>query len=278
MFSKRVVIIVGVLILLAANMIALTISSKNRSSTRGFGRVIISLVAPFQEIITHTIHSTRDVWSHYFSLASAARERDLLRDSLAQSLEKANHYRELELANVRLRELLHFKQSMAHTILAAEVIGRDPSPWFKSVTINKGRLEGIRRGLPVVVPAGIVGQVIEVANHYSKVLLIIDQNSSVDALVQRTRARGVVKGKSSRECILQYALRKLEIASGDTIVSSGLDGVYPKGLSIGSVSRVVRQSAGIFQDVTVSPFVDFDKLEEVLIILRVAYGDMRDGP
>jgi rod shape-determining protein MreC len=116
-------------------------------------------------------------------------------------------------------------------------------------------------------PQGIVGQVIEVSKHYSKVMLIIDRNSAVDALVQRTRARGVIKGESTDLCRLDYVLRKNDVRIGDTVLSSGLDGVYPKGLLVGQVSEVIQHDADIFHDVIVTPFVDFEKLEEVLVVL-----------
>ena len=268
MFSKKVALIIGVIVLIAVNMTALTISSKSRQSSYGPGRIIISLVAPFQEMLTHTIRFARDVWRHYFFLVSAAKERDRLKDQLATARQELDRYREIDLSNRRLRELVNFKQATASSILAAEIIGKDPSTWYKTVIIDKGRLDGLDEGLPVVVPAGIVGQTIAVAKHYAKVLLIIDQNSAVDALIQRTRSRGVVKGDSLRQCNLRYALRKHEIHLGDRVISSGLDGVFPKGLSIGSVTEIMRPSAGIFQDVVVTPFVDFEKIEEVLVMLR----------
>jgi rod shape-determining protein MreC len=265
MFSKQLVIIVGAFILIVANLIALTISSNNQDAPSGPGQ-IISLVAPFQEVATHGIRFARDVWSHYFTLVSVAKERDQLKLRLEQGVERENRYREMELANQRLRELLNFQQTIESEVLAAEVIGKDPSPWFKTMLIDRGESDGVRKGLPVVVPSGIVGQIIQVAKHHAKVLLIIDQNSAVDALVQRTRSRGVVKGQPD-QCILQYALRKHEINVGDWIVSSGLDGVFPKGFAIGKVSSVVRRNAGIFQDITVAPFVDFETIEEVLIVM-----------
>ena len=153
-------------------------------------------------------------------------------------------------------------------MLAAEVIGKDPSSWFKTIIIDKGSTDGVGRGDPVVVPEGIAGQIMEVAENYSKVLLIIDRNSAVDSLVQRTRARGVIKGESIRQCTLEYVLQKNEVKAGDTIVSSGLDGVYPKGLRVGEVSEVNTGSSGIFKEVIVNPYVDFEKLEEVLVIVN----------
>ena len=130
---------------------------------------------------------------------------------------------------------------------------------------------------PVVVAEGIVGQVMDVSDRYAKVLLLIDQDSAVDALVQRSRARGVIKGDDEGRCTFQYVLRKDDIGVGDIVVSSGLDGVFPKGLRVGHVSEVVRRNAGLFQDVVITSFVDFEKLEEVLVVLTEPGADSGDG-
>ena len=119
----------------------------------------------------------------------------------------------------------------------------------------------------MIVPEGIVGYVLNASDHDSKVLLIIDRNSSADALVQRTRARGLAQGIPGSLCRFDYALRKLDIKIGDTVVTSGFDNIYPKGLRIGYISKVIRRNSGLFQDVELTPYADFTKLEEVMIIL-----------
>lgn len=227
----------------------------------------ISLVTPLQSAVTKTLRVTKQVWYHYFYLVSVAHERDMIEKRLSQSIESLNHLKELELSNRRYRKLLRFEQRITHKNVVAQIVGKDPSPWFKSVLVNKGTAENIRVGLPVIVPEGIVGLVTEVSRHCAKVLLIIDRNSAVDALIQRTRARGIIRGKASNRCIFQYVLRKHEIEKGDAVVSSGVDGIFFKGLRIGSVSEVIRRQSGIFQQVIVTPYVDFETLEEVVILL-----------
>jgi rod shape-determining protein MreC len=266
MFSKKMVVTIGVIILIAVNAVVLSLNAR-RYSTLGLGRIAVSFAAPFQELVTHTTRFSRDVWRDYFYLVGVARENHELRARLNQAAEKSNQWQETELANERLRSLLNFQKAITGQLVAAEVIGRDPSAWFKTLIIDKGRADGVIKGLPVVMPLGIAGQVIEVSNHYSKVMLIIDRNSAVDALVQRTRARGVVKGESADWCRLQYVLRKNDVRVGDTVVSSGLDGVFPKGLRIGRVADVQDQDAEIFHEIKVVPFVDFEKLEEVLVVV-----------
>jgi rod shape-determining protein MreC len=265
MFSRQTLIILGVIVLIAVNITGLSITSRRHGA--GSGSTAISLVAPFQSVVTYSLGSVRDLWRGYFDLVSVAKENRVLRNQLAEATAKSVDYEEIRLANNRLRDLLHFQKQMPQDVVAAEVIGKDPSPWSKTVIIDKGLADGLRKGFPVLVPLGVVGLVTEAAAHYAQVLLIIDRNSAVDALVQRTRARGIVRGQASNRCGFEYALRKDDIQVGDTVVSSGLDGVYPKGLLVGTVSSVIRRNSGMFQDVTVTPRVDFEKIEEVLVVL-----------
>ncbi|MCP4351260.1 MAG: rod shape-determining protein MreC [Desulfobacterales bacterium] len=267
MFSKKTAMIVAVIILFAVNVTLFIFFFQRR--TIGVGGLSVSLTAPFQETFTKSVRFVRDIWHHYFFLVSTAKTNDNLKKALSHAVEKENQYNETNLANDRIRKLLEFRRTIADRVVAAEIIGKDPSPWFKSIIIDKGWKDEIKKGLPVLVPDGIVGMVTEVSPNYSKVLLIIDQNSSVDALIQDSRAWGIIRGKSSSQCIFKYVLRKHEIRSGDTVISSGLDGVFPKGVRVGEVSKVTKHKTGaIFQEVFVSPYVDFEKLEEVLIILK----------
>ena len=266
MFSKKMVLIVGVIILITVNVILLSFTSKSQS-TFGLGRVGLSLVSPFQELVTRSIRFARDLWEHYFFLVAVAHENENLKKSLNQFIGKNNQWHEIDLANSRLRNLLNFQKAPTNKVVAAEVIGKDPSGWFKTIIIDKGRSDGLAKGLPVVLPTGIVGQVIEAAGHYSKVMLVIDRNSAVDALVQRSRARGIIKGESADQCRFEFVLRKHDVQIDDTVIASGLDGVYPKGLRIGRVADISQRNSDIFYEITVAPFVDYEKLEEVLVIL-----------
>ena len=268
MFSKKTLMIAGIIILIAVNITILSISSKRRYPSYEPERITLFFVAPFQEVITRSIRFVREIWRHYFYLVAVAKENEQLQRELSLTIEKNRQLVEIEFSNQRLRNLLSFQRNVTDRVLAAEVIGKDPSPWFKTIIIDKGSFDGIEKGLPVVIPEGIVGQVISVSSRHSKVLLIIDPNSAADALIQRTRSRGLIKGSLGGRCLFQYVLRKHDIRVGDTVISSGLDSVYPKGLQIGKVSGVVRRNAGIFQEVTVIPYVDFEKIEEVLVVMN----------
>jgi len=269
MFSKKTVLILAGILLVTLNILLLAITIR-RPSSYGLNRAMLAFAAPFQELATRTVSAAEAMWQDYFSLVAAARENRLLRHQLDHALQQNMQYRELEAENVRLRELVSFKRSLPGEAIAAEIIGKDPSAWFKTVIVDKGSADGVQRGLPAVTTRGVVGQIIEVSVHQSKLMLIIDRNSAADALVQRTRARGIVKGASNEECYLDYVLYEDEVRVGDEVIASGFDGVYPKGLLIGTVSAVNFQGSDFFKEVKIAPAVDFDKLEDVLIILKAA--------
>lgn len=275
MFSKKMVMIIGVVFLIAVNTVVIFLTSTRRSSSES-GGAAIALISPFQAGVAKSIRFVKDTWRHYFSLVSASRENDRLKKELSLANEKNDRLREVALSNFRLRKLLDFQESMTSRTIAAEVVGKDPSLWYKTIIIDKGEVDGVRTGLPVVTPEGVVGQVTAVSGIHAKVTLIINYISGVDALVQRTRARGIVKGSADRGCRLEYVLRKHDVRTDDVIISSGLDGVFPKGHRIGRVSVVVKHKAGVFQEITVIPYVDFEKLEEVLVVMNPPELPMMD--
>ncbi|MBC2712419.1 MAG: rod shape-determining protein MreC [Desulfosarcina sp.] len=274
MFSKRMIFVAVVIILVAVNVILLTITGKHTQTPSGLGRGALVIVSPFQKHLTTFVQSVKDTWNQYFFLVSTAKENQRLKKALGQSLQQLNRCSETDLANDRLRHLLGFEEAIVRPMIAAQVVGKDPSPWSKTVIVDKGTQDGVRQGDPVVIPEGIAGVIVEASARYAKVLLLIDPNSAVDALVQQTRARGIVKGGGAGYCVFDYVLRKHEISVGDTVVSSGLDGVFPKGLRVGHISEIVRLNAGIFQKVSVTPYVDFEILEEVFIISEPASEDL----
>lgn len=259
---------VGAVILIALYMIVFSFAYLRKTSIGDAAtRTALLLASPFQAVFSSSVNLMDEIWRHYFFLISTAKENDELKQKLAEAINKNNECREIELANERLREFVKLKKQSPFQLEAAEVIAKDPSPWYQTMVINKGTKDGVISGCPVVVPEGIVGHVLTASSGSSKVLLIIDRNSSVDALVQRTRARGLAQGMTRRLCRFEYALRKLDIKIGDTVVTSGFDNIYPKGLRIGHISKIIRRNSGLFQDVELTPYADFSKLEEVMVIL-----------
>lgn len=266
MFSKKTVLIFAGILLVTLNVTFLAISTRRPADFRA-GRVLMAFAAPFQELASRGTKAARLVWQDYFSLVSVSQENRRLKQQLDEATRRSIEQREIELENLRLRDLLGFKRSLQHPSISAEIIAKDPSAWFKTVIIAKGSADGLQRGMPAVTARGIVGQIVEVSSRQARLMLIIDRNSAADALVQRTRARGIVKGSSGSECYLDYVMHEDDVQVGDQVVSSGLDGVYPKGLLVGTVAAVNFEGSDFFKDIQITPAVDFDKLEEVLIIL-----------
>jgi rod shape-determining protein MreC len=265
MFSRKMLIAVGVMLFVAINLVVISMTSRQALQVNSPEKVLITLTAPFQLGFQKIISANVSVWQTYFASVSAAKENKVLKKQLALVEQIENQNQELARENARLKKFVEFTASDPGTHVAARVIARDPSPWFKTIMIDKGEKHGLEKNAPVLVPEGIVGQITKVSQNYSRVLLITDRNSAVDALVQTTRARGMVKGSSENSCIFVYALRKEEIQAGETIVTSGLDQVFPKGLKIGTVLDVHKDPSQLFQDIRIQTSVDFDTLEEVLV-------------
>ena len=229
---------------------------------------IIEITAPFQKLIKQTVNSTEEFWLNYFHLINVRHENRKLKSELL-ALKMANsRYRELLATQERLEELLRFKRTLNLPVIPAQVIGLDPTGWFKSIIIDKGKGAGLSLDMPVVNAFGVVGRVVSVSPNYAKVLLIIDQNSAINCLVQRSRDRGMLKGLMSEVCKLDYVVKSNDVAVGDILVTSGLGGVFPKGLSVGQVINVKEMPGELFKDIAVMPAVDFSKLEEVLVVLE----------
>jgi len=231
-------------------------------------QVVIEITAPFQKLIKQTTKSTEELWLNYFRLVDVHQENTQLKNEIHELKIANSRYRELLATQERIEELLQFKQTINRPVLAAQVIGLDPTGWFKSVIIDKGKWAGLRLDMPVVNAFGVVGRVVSVSSNYAKVLLIIDQNSAVDCLVQRSRDRGMLKGLMSEICKLDYVAKSNDITMGDIVVTSGLGGVFPKGLPVGRILDVKEISGELFKDIKIRTAVDFSKLEEVLVILE----------
>ena len=247
-------------------LIMVSLRVKQRKGIDFFDAVLMEFCAPFQKVSTFVIKAIHGVFQEYFFLVHLQRENVMLKQRMAE-LQKENHQmKEMALANERLYKLLQFREKISPSVTAAEVIGQDPSSWFKSVTINKGEKDGVRGGMAVISPEGVVGQILKTAPHYSTVLLITDYNSAIDSIIQRTRAKAIVEGKGENRCQLKYLLRTEEVMVGDGVVTSGLSGNFPKGLMVGEVRKVDKKGHGVFQYAELIPSVDLTKLEEVLVI------------
>ena len=244
-----------------------TVKTRVAPQTSFFEAVVLSVVHPIQEGFSGGLRVVQSIWDDYVNLIQVRGENVQLRQQVTKLQGELHRYREAYLQQQRLRDLLAFRTLSFPNAVPAEVVGIDPSQWSEAITINKGSNQGVQKDVAVVTQHGLVGRTIEVGPHYATVLLITDRRSAVDALVQRTRARGIVVGKSRRLSELRYVDFQEDIRVGDPIISSGLGEVYPKGLLIGTVRSVYQKPYGLFHDVEIQPAVDLAKLEEVLVLV-----------
>jgi rod shape-determining protein MreC len=231
--------------------------------------LVINLTAPVFNFVRRTGDVVSRIWRGYFYLVGLQAENEILKQKTVENQSKEALYQETLLEKERLRKLLEFRDQAALPVTGARIIGFDFSIWFKCAFLDKGTNDGIKLGMPVINAAGIVGRLVECYPNYSKVLLLIDRSSAVDAIVQRNRLRGVLEGIGSNRCFLRFVHKNQDVQVGDIILASGLGGVYPQGMILGSVVAVDKKVPGIFQEIEVEPAVDFTRLEEVLIVKTV---------
>lgn len=264
--QARKFIIPILIFLLALSLISANLHSRENMSF--FESLVVGITSPVQKAVWGIIGGVGSVWRGYFYLVGLEKENQALKRELQELKLQMNRYREADLANERLRALLNFKKSIATPLLPAQVVAFDPSGWFQTILIDKGRNDGVVQDMAVVSAEGLVGRIIGVGSHHAKVLLILDGNSAVDGYIQRSRARGVLVGLGLELCLLKYVQRNEDVQVGDQVISSGMGGVFPKGLHVGTVQEVVRGSSGLFQRVEVKPAVNFSRLEEVLVVIQ----------
>lgn len=265
-FIKKNLVGITFLSLLTVSFLLMSMDVKKRGKLSMLDEVLMDSASLAQRGTTSFYQLGKDVWFGYIYLTGLREENMRLRDEAAALKEQVNGMRETTLENQRLRELLAFKESTGYHTITARVIGTDPSSLFKTITIGKGSAGGIRKNMAVVTNDGVVGRVLSLSSTSAKVLLITDRNSNADAIIQRSRDRGIAEGREPDLLQLKYLPRSADVVEGDLIVTSGIGGVFQKGLVMGTVSRIDKKEGGIFQYVEISPVVNFSKLEEVLVI------------
>ncbi len=247
-------------------VIALDTTSRAPRDYRFYDRVILTITAPIQTAISWTLEQAIDVYQGYVYLWNVKSQNARLFEENRKLLGQIASLKEAQNENGRLRELLDFREKMKLETVVARVIAKDVSTEFRAVRLNRGENAGIKKGMAVVTYEGVVGRVLRTTASTADVVTILDLLSAVDTVIERSRSRGVVEGLTDELCQLKFTLRTDDIQVGDLLLSSGLGGVYPRGVAVGTVSRVNKKKFGITQDVEVKPTVDFTKLEEVLVV------------
>ncbi|MGI6224883.1 MAG: rod shape-determining protein MreC [Peptococcales bacterium] len=233
-----------------------------------------SIRAPLAGGATIVTQRVKDFFGTFGEIAKLREENANLKKEIGQLNQEIDLLRDFGLENMRLRKLLDYKEVHINDFqfLAAQVIGRDPSNWYSTITINKGTNDGVQKNMPIVTHQGLVGRVISVSPRASEVLLILDQEGAVGGRVWETRETpGVVEGNGQGNNLLSmiHMPHDAEIEVGQTIVTSGLSGLFPPGIRIGQVIKVEDEASGLMKRASIEPFVNFNRLEEVLVITNV---------
>ncbi len=263
----HVLVILAISILLIFTLISASLRDPHPLKPLEF--MVVKATAPIFNLFHESVAIVSRVWRGYIYLVGVQAENERLKMQTQESLSKEALYQETLLEKERLRQLLEFKNQAALPVTGARIIGFDFSIWFKCAFLDKGANDGIKWGMPVINAAGVVGRIVEVYPDYAKVLLLIDRTSAVDAIVQRNRLRGILNGVGANRCFLRYIHKNQDVQVGDVVLASGLGGVFPRGMVLGTVTAVDKKVPGLFQEVEVEPAADYTRLEEVLVVKTV---------
>jgi rod shape-determining protein MreC len=206
------------------------------------------------------------MWTGYVALRGVRAENESLKRQLgAVTVELQQQRSQAERAR-GLEQLLQLRESSNLQTTAASIIAAGPNPEFRTLTIDRGSRDGLKSDMSVIAPAGVVGRVVVPSARNAKVQLLIDRNAAAGAIIGRSRAQGVVVGTGEAQLQLEYVSETADVAEGDRVETSGIDGIFPKGMTIGTVRRVER-SGSAYRLIVVEPAVDFSSIEDVLVVL-----------
>lgn len=232
-----------------------------------------ALLAPFQSGLAYVTGQGEAMGQAVINYRQVKEENEALRQENGELRRENGLLRQYQLENLRMKEMLAFKEEKGgnYQMVAARVIGRETSTWFRSLTLDRGSADGIAKDMVVINNDGLIGHVTSVSPHSCQVLLIIDREAPVPSMIQMTREPGIVEAKGDNSGLLQmlHLRRDAPVQQDQLIVSSGLGSLYPKGLRIGYVVAVEPEPNGLTKQATLRPAVDFQRLEEVFIVQKV---------
>ncbi len=260
-----------------AHIVLISAQVTSKSGVPVLQAVTFGVVAQFQRAGAAVITGVSSLWGGYVDLRTARAENEQLKRDLASTKLLLQQERALSQRTDSLSRLLDLKTRTRLETLAAEVIAGPATPEFRTITISKGTSAGIRPDMGVLAPNGVVGRIIVPSAGAAKVQLLIDRNAAAGVLVERSRSQGVVLGEGDATMRLDFVNSTADIRVGDTIVTSGVDGIYPKGFRVGKVEKIER-SGSAYKNIQVLPAVDFSTLEDVLVVLTPTVPDASPSP
>jgi rod shape-determining protein MreC len=248
------------------HIILISAQVNSRSGVPVLEQVTFGVFAEVQRGTSSGVSVFRRAWNSYVGLRHTKTENDYLKSQLASVQIQLQEQRALADRSRGLEQLLELRDRSKLRTAGAEIIGASATPDFRTLTIDKGTREGLRPDMAVIAPAGIVGRIVVPSARAAKVQLLIDRYAAAGAIIERSRAQGVVIGAGDERLRMEYVSELADIAVGDDVVTSGIDGIFPKGFVIGRVEAVDR-SGGAYKRIVVKPAVDFSSLEAVLVVL-----------
>ncbi len=275
--------LVLLLIVIISLLVLISLTGEGRDQLTPVEDLLLAVFAPVQTVFSSAGQRLQSLYDAVVSFHELQAENERLREEFSIIDGQLIQFQELQKQNHRYREMLGFKENSSLDLLPAEVIARDPSQWFGTITISRGYLDGVTREAPVITSRGLVGMVSTVSPNSSQIILITDPRMAVSAMVQRSRDPGIVgivESYSKDPSFLKMSNLPPDtnIQPGDVIVSSGLGGVFPKGLYIGTVKEITDDQFTLVMSVVIEPRVNFNRLEEVLIVLGGGNETPPSGP
>ena len=254
--------------ILIFSLVLMTVNVRYEKSNLFFESIVVWFFSPIQKLLTSTTSYVSDAFDHYFFLVETSKENDRLLLKVNLLSKKNNELIERNKLLERSDNLIEFLDKDERPFVIAKVIGYDATQWSKVIFINRGTNHKVQKNSSVMNNAGVIGHVIHSSPNSSKVLLITDSRSAVDSLFQETRESGITVGTGENICEMKFVPISAKINLGDKVISSGLGGVFPKGLVVGRVVDIVKQSQELFQDIMVEPSADLSNIEEVIVLLH----------
>lgn len=236
----------------------------------GFGalhQITLDLVGPIQSMVTRSFSGVTAIKDDYVALLDVREDNKRLNALIEKYMQELSERREGYQKYKHYEELLEFKKKEGFGLITGRVVGKDPALWFQTVIVDRGSEDDVVEGMVVLSPNGVVGQVIHTSDKFSKILLANAPSSAIDAMVQKNRIRGILKGAGADGYVFEYVLKNADVSEGDYIVTAGIGGIFPSGIPLGQVSAVRVKERGMFLEIEVKPSVDFQKIEEVFIDL-----------
>lgn len=266
LWRNRVMLTSGALLLLGLHLLSSGLKPDARATKPSI--VLMELLRPVQAVESTVFGGTANFFRNYFDLVGIRQENLRLKKELEEVQSQRAGLLELKVENRHLTDLLELKYALGMNAVATDVIGGDATGLSRTLILSEGTTERLKRNMAVISTAGVVGKLVAVSPDASRVLLINDHNSAVDAFDQRSRARGIIAGVVEDGLIMKYVDRTEDVKAGDVVITSGMDGIFPRGLLVGEVVKVSQEGPGLFLNVQVKPSVDFRKLEQVLVLTQ----------